>query len=144
MSSPNSRHIRKISPFHVPPAPPPQAGLETLLEHGQQKAANLNPHVIGPGELAESEWQALGLRLPDMDAVRQYRLDRIRAQLKRLDYAGVLLYDPLNVRYATDSTNMQIWCMHDAVRYVFVATEGPVILFDYPNSRAPERAPEPN
>ena len=34
----------------------------------------------------------------DLDAVRMYRQGRIREQLRRLDYAGVLLYDQLNSR----------------------------------------------
>ena len=67
----------------------------------------------------------------DIDKVRRYRLDRIRAQLRRLDYAGVLLFSQINTRYATDATNMQVWCSHYETRCVFVATEGPVVLFDY-------------
>jgi Xaa-Pro aminopeptidase len=63
--------------------------------------------------------------------MRKYRLERIRAELKRRDYAGALLYDPVNIRYATDSTNMQLWVAHNATRHCFVATEGPVVLFDY-------------
>jgi Xaa-Pro aminopeptidase len=38
------------------------------------------------------------------------------------------------MRYATDSTNMQVWISHNATRYVFVATDGPVIVWDYPGS----------
>jgi hypothetical protein len=26
---------------------------------------------------------------------------------------------------------MQVWCLHNFTRYAFVATEGPVVLFDY-------------
>jgi Xaa-Pro aminopeptidase len=63
--------------------------------------------------------------------MRNYRLDRIRAELKRRDYAGALLYDPINIRYATDSTNMQLWVAHNPSRHCFVAAEGPVVLFDY-------------
>ena len=63
--------------------------------------------------------------------MRKYRLERIRAELKRRDYAGALLYDPVNIRYATDSTNMQLWVAHNPTRHCFVATEGPVVLFDY-------------
>src|SRR5919106_208547 len=48
-----------------------------------------------------------------------------------LDYAGIVVTDPTNVRYATDSANMQVWCLHNAARYAFVATEGPIILFDF-------------
>jgi Xaa-Pro aminopeptidase len=98
-----------------------------------EKAASLNQHVIGYGGLAESEWAALGLDAPDMDFARRYRLERIRAELKKRDLAGIVVYDPLNVRYATDSTDMQLWCTHNAVRYAFVATEGPVILWDFHN-----------
>ena len=42
-----------------------------------------------------------------------------------------MLYDPINIRYATDSTNMQLWVAHNPTRHCFVAAEGPVILFDY-------------
>ncbi len=64
-------------------------------------------------------------------ALRAYRLGRVRAELARCDFAGALLYDPINIRYATDSSNMQLWTMHTAARYLFVATTGPVILFDF-------------
>ncbi len=67
----------------------------------------------------------------DIDVVRRYRLDRIQAQLKRLDYAGILLFDQINCRYACDATNMQVWCSHYETRCVFIATDGPLILFDY-------------
>ena len=67
----------------------------------------------------------------DLDAVRRYRLARIRAQLWALDYAGILLFDQINCRYACDATNMQVWCSHYETRCVFVATDGPLILFDY-------------
>ena len=69
----------------------------------------------------------------DIDRVRMYRLGRVREQLKQLDYAGALLFDQINTRYATDATNMQIWCSRYETRCVFVATEGPVVLFDYGN-----------
>mgnify|MGYP001219624202 CR=1 FL=1 len=67
----------------------------------------------------------------DLDAVRRYRLGRLREELVARDYAAVLLFDPINTRYATDSTNMQIWCSHYETRCVFVPAEGPVVLLDY-------------
>ncbi len=67
----------------------------------------------------------------DLDAVRRYRIGRVRAELKKRDYAGIVLFDQLNTRYATDVTNMQIWCSHNENRYVFVATDGPAIVFEY-------------
>ena len=67
----------------------------------------------------------------DIDTVRRYRLYRIQQQLRRLDYAGILLFDQINCRYACDATNMQVWCSHYETRCVFIATGGPLILFDY-------------
>ena len=67
----------------------------------------------------------------DQAALRRWRLDRVRAQLRARDYAGILLYDPLNIRYASDSCNMQLWTTHNAARYCFIATDGPVVMFDF-------------
>ena len=67
----------------------------------------------------------------DLDSVRRYRIERVRAELRKRDYAGIVLFDQLNTRYATDVTNMQIWCSHNENRYVFIATEGPAIVFEY-------------
>jgi len=69
----------------------------------------------------------------DLEALRAWRLRRLRDELKARDYAGALLYDPINIRYACDARNMQVWCLHNAVRYVFVPAEGPVVLFDFHN-----------
>ena len=67
----------------------------------------------------------------DLDRLRLGRLARVREGLKARDLAGALFFDQINVRYATDATNMQLWCLHNEVRYCFVATEGPCILFDF-------------
>lgn len=86
---------------------------------------------IGPPALAFREWQAAGLQAPDLAAMRAYRLERLRGELRRNDCAGLLLFDPLNIRYATDSTNMQLWTAHNPARACFVATDGPVVVFEY-------------
>ena len=67
----------------------------------------------------------------NLDNVRRYRLGRVREQLKKKDVGGLLVFDQLNTRYITDATNMQVWCSHYETRCVFVATEGPVILYDF-------------
>ncbi len=70
----------------------------------------------------------------DMRAMRGYRLNRVQQQLKERDIAAALLYDPVNVRYATGATNMPVFRMHFPVgQYCFVSAEGPVILFDSPD-----------
>ena len=67
----------------------------------------------------------------DLNAVRMYRLNRVRTELAKRDLSGIILYDQLNTRYACDATNMQIWCSHNEARYLYVPTEGPVVLFDF-------------
>ena len=115
------RHTRKISPDQ-------QASAETLA-HYEETAGT----ALGPGEPALSEWRRLGLELPDLDAMRRYRLGRVRDQLVARDCAAIVVADPLNIRYAVDSPNMQLWCTHNAVRYCFVPVEGPIVLFDFHN-----------
>ena len=60
--------------------------------------------------------------LCNLDAVRHYRLARLRQALASRDLAGIVLYAQVNTRYVTDSTNMQIWSTHNEVRYVYVPT----------------------
>jgi len=98
-------------------------------------AAGEGHHLaIGPGDALTSQWIADGLELPDLPAMRRYRVERIQEQLRELDYGGIVLFDPLNVRYATDSTNMQLWVMHNGARHAFVSAAGHVIIWDYVNT----------
>lgn len=83
---------------------------------------------IGPTALAFQEWEALGLTAPNLPRMREYRLQRIVDELQKRDLAGVLLFDPLNIRYATDTTNMQVWIMHNHARACFVAASGHMVL----------------
>ncbi|MGI9604507.1 MAG: M24 family metallopeptidase [Acidimicrobiales bacterium] len=87
--------------------------------------------VLGPGEPAVSEWNTAGLRLPDLEAIRVHRLGRVKRQLDVMQYDGVLVMDPINIRYITDTTNMQLWVMHNAARYAFMSASGHVVLWDY-------------
>jgi len=89
---------------------------------------------IGPTALAFAEWEDAGLLPPHLPSLRQYHLDRILGQLHQHDLAGVLLFDPLNIRYATDSTNMQLWNTHNPFRACLVTADGYMVLWDYKNS----------
>jgi Xaa-Pro aminopeptidase len=66
----------------------------------------------------------------DMPRLRGYRLARVREQLIERDYAACVLFDPINIRYATGTRNMSVFTQHSPDRYVFVPAEGPVVLFD--------------
>ncbi|UTV29545.1 dimethylsulfonioproprionate lyase DddP [Photobacterium atrarenae] len=97
-------------------------------------SVNDNDRVeIGPTDLAFAEWEALGLTPPNLASMREYRLGRIVQQLQQRDLAGILLFDPLNIRYATDSTNMQLWITHNHARACFVSASGYIVLWDFHN-----------
>ena len=89
---------------------------------------------IGPTPLAYAEFEAAGLTLPDLPRMRAYRLERITKMLAERDYGGLLVFDPLNIRYATDSTNMQLWNMHNPFRACLVCADGYMVLWDYKNA----------
>ena len=67
----------------------------------------------------------------DQKDVRAYRLNRTKALLNQFGIDAAVLFDPLNLRYATGCRNMQVWTSHHLSRYVFIPVEGPVVLFDY-------------
>ncbi len=52
-----------------------------------------------------------------VETVRLQRLAKLRRKIAEHDCAGILLYDPLNIRYATDTSNMQVWTLHNPIRY---------------------------
>ncbi len=89
---------------------------------------------IGPTQLAFSEWAAAGLTLPNLAAMRQFRWARLTQHIVERDYAGLLMFDPLNIRYATDSTNMQLWNTHNPFRAVLVCADGHMVMWDYKNA----------
>ncbi len=112
---------RKIDPFRKP---------ECALK--PDGTPDDNDRVeIGPTDLAFAEWERLGLECPQLDGMREFRLQRLVAELQRQDLGGIVLFDPLNIRYATDTTNMQLWITHNPARACFVSASGYVVLFDF-------------
>ena len=89
---------------------------------------------IGPTQLAFGEWAAAGLALPDLQRMREFRWNRLTQAVVDRDYGGVLMFDPLNIRYATDSTNMQLWNAHNPFRALLVCADGYMVIWDYKNS----------
>ena len=86
----------------------------------------MNSSVADPAKL-------LADRRPiDEAAIRRYRLDRIKTVQGDLDVAAVLVLDPVNLRYATGTRNMQVWTMHNFCRYALIGTGGPTTLFELP------------
>ena len=71
------------------------------------------------------------IRADVLDSARSYRLRRLRDQMQLSDVDALLLYDPINIRYAFDSSNMQVWTAHNAIRYGLIISGGPAILFEF-------------
>ncbi len=67
----------------------------------------------------------------DQVALRSYRLGRVRQQMEERDIAACVLVDPVNIRYASGSRNMAIFTARNPARYLFVAAQGPVVLFEF-------------
>ncbi len=72
-----------------------------------------------------------GLILPNLENIRSYRRDRILAEMEKREVDALLLFDPLNIRYATDSSNMQVWTTHNLARAALVTVDGHFILWDF-------------
>ncbi|MGV6812430.1 MAG: dimethylsulfonioproprionate lyase DddP [Brevirhabdus sp.] len=89
---------------------------------------------IGPTRLAFGEWADAGLELPDLQAMRHHRWQRLTRHIVERDYGGLLMFDPLNIRYATDSTNMQLWNTHNPFRAVLLCADGYMVIWDYKNA----------
>lgn len=115
------RDIRKIDPTLG----------ETL---GDGTPNDVNRTEIGPTRLAFCEWRTAGLELPDLGAMRRYRWNRLIRHIEKRDYGGLLMFDPMNIRYATDSTNMQVWNAHNPFRAVLLCADGYMVIWDYENT----------
>lgn len=66
--------------------------------------------------------------------VRTYRLARVLEQLRKHDCPAILLYDPVNIRYATDTSNMQVWAGRNPSRYVMVFADGRIVAWEFHSS----------
>ncbi len=63
--------------------------------------------------------------------LRRYRHDRLVNTMARRGVPALLLYDPVNIRYATDARNMQVYSLNHDARYLFVGGDGHTVLFDW-------------
>ena len=89
---------------------------------------------IGPTQLAFGEWHEAGLTPPDLAALREFRWRRLTAGIVARGYGGLLLFDPLNIRYATDTTNMQLWNSHNPFRACLICADGHMVMWEYKNA----------
>jgi Xaa-Pro aminopeptidase len=70
----------------------------------------------------------------DMRRLRAYRLGRVREQMQRHGCSACILFNPINIRYATGTRRSAVFTLHNPARYAIITADGPVILFDYHNA----------
>lgn len=66
-----------------------------------------------------------------LQKARGYRKRRLVEQLNKHDCGAILLYDPCNIRYALDVSNMQVWMLHNPSHYALVCADGHAVDFEY-------------
>ncbi|HEV8392561.1 MAG TPA: Xaa-Pro peptidase family protein [Dongiaceae bacterium] len=91
-------------------------------------------HPMG-GDASNGMWLS-DTEPPSVDTkkLRDGRLDKLRAWMAGAGYGGVILLDPYNQRYATGTRNMFGYFLRNSTRYFFIPVQGPIVLFDYPQS----------
>ena len=87
--------------------------------------SNYKPNFITKKRFREDEI--------NFNNLRSYRLNRVKKELEKKNIEACILFDPVNVRYSLDTTNMSIYNMHNLTRYCFIPLNGPVILYEYFN-----------
>lgn len=100
----------------------------------RRKGENINyydPNKVFVTPTMITKLQGLGYKLPDLNKIRHYRRARILAEMEHRNVDALLLFDPLNIRYATDSSNMQLWTSHNLARAALVTVDGHIILWDF-------------
>lgn len=115
-------------------APPRKIDPSRGVTLGDNTPNDANRVEIGPTALAFDEWAASGLVLPDVQRMRHDRWAKLTAALVQRGLGGLLMFDPLNIRYATDTTNMQIWAMHNPFRACLLCADGHMVMWEYKNA----------
>lgn len=64
----------------------------------------------------------------DFERMHAYRLQRIRAELKKADADMCVLVSPISLRYAVDYRTYALFQSHIPTTYLFVPQDGPVII----------------
>ena len=87
---------------------------------------------IGPTPLAFAEWKQAGLDCPDLQAMRRFRWQRMTEQVQKRGLGGVLICNPLNIRYVADVTNRQSsWTVQNPFRACLLLADGYLVLWEH-------------
>jgi len=67
----------------------------------------------------------------DLDAVRLYRLQKVRQEMAKRDIGALIISDPVNIRYTTGARNMQIFCARNTPSRYLIVTPHKNVLFEF-------------
>ncbi len=91
--------------------------------------ANFDWHNDRSGvTLLDSAPESLGI---DLKAVRLYRLTRVRSEMQKRNIGALILSDPVNIRYATGTRNMQVFTARNSASRYLLLTEHDSILYEF-------------
>ncbi|MBZ9539930.1 MULTISPECIES: M24 family metallopeptidase [Modicisalibacter] len=88
-------------------------------------------HTLDADGYASGAFRERAIDAALIERVERYRLERLRQQMRHHGLDAVILFDPINIRYACGSRNMQVYSQRNPARYLYVAAEGPVVLFEF-------------
>jgi len=66
--------------------------------------------------------------------IQQYRIQQVQRRLSEADCSAIVLFDPVHIRYATGTRNMQVWTMHNNCRYAVIFADSDPVLFELSSS----------
>jgi Xaa-Pro aminopeptidase len=67
----------------------------------------------------------------DLPAVRRYRQQRLRGEMEKHGVDALILSDPVNIRYATGTRNMQVFSQRNAPARYLLLTRDRSILYEF-------------
>lgn len=101
------------------------------LNRPNEHITHYDPNEVFVTPAMTTRLKQMGLALPNLENIRSYRRSRILAEMEKRGVDALLLFDPINIRYATDSSNMQVWTSHNLARAALVTADDYVILWDF-------------
>lgn len=90
-------------------------------------------HMVG----STPDWLEYSPEIEEIDlkAVRAYRLGRVRAEMAKRDIGALILSDPVNIRYATGTRNMQVFTARNTPSRYLLLTADRSILYEFTGCR---------
>jgi len=67
----------------------------------------------------------------DLAAVRHYRLNRVRDEMQSRNITALILSDPVNIRYASGTRNMQVFSARNTPSRYLIVTRDKTILYEF-------------